>query len=199
MSGVYHTGIFGKIPVLLCLSILLLAGCKQQSQANPGGQAPSSVGSTPTGGMEMTINVSSDAFNEGENIPKKYSCDGDNISPVISWAGIPAGTQSLAMIMDDPDAPSGTFVHWVIYNLPSSMTTLPEGASGSGTQGANGARKLGFTGPCPPKGPAHRYFFKVYALDQKLSLKEGATKKDLENAMKGHILGQGQLMGKYGR
>lgn len=162
--------------------------------------------SSPKGGTEvpMTIKVTSPAFAEGENIPKKFSCDGDNVSPALSWSGTPDGTKSLALIVDDPDAPSGTFVHWVFYNIPAGQNSLPEGAgsqsaSSTGTQGTNGARKSGYSGPCPPKGPAHRYYFKIYALDSSLNLKAGATKSDVEKGMQSHVLAQGQLMGKYGR
>ncbi len=147
----------------------------------------------------MPLQVSSPAFSEGGTIPKKFSCDGENISPQLSWSGAPGGTKSLALILDDPDAPGGTFVHWVLFNLPDNTTELPEGSSGVGTPGTNSFRKEAYGGPCPPKGSTHRYFFKLYALDTSLSLKSGASKADVEKAMSGHILAQGQLMGKFGR
>ena len=147
----------------------------------------------------MTLQVSSTAFAEGGTIPKKYTCDDVNVSPALAWSGVPQGTRSLALIADDPDAPVGTWVHWVLYDLPADLTSLPEGAQGLGTQGTNDFRRSGYGGPCPPKGPAHRYYFKLYALDTQLNLKAGATKADVEKVMKGHILAQGQLMGKYGR
>ena len=147
----------------------------------------------------MSIHVTSTAFNEGENIPKEYSCDGENLSPPLAWSDVPQGTQSLVLIVDDPDAPSGTFVHWVVYDLPAALASLPEGASGIGREGVNGFRKSGFGGPCPPRGSTHRYFFKLYALDMVLGLKAGASKAEVEKAMQGHILAQGQLVGKYGR
>ncbi len=147
----------------------------------------------------MAIQITSPSFADGQLIPQKYTCDSSNISPQLDWIGVPAGAQSLALIADDPDAPGGTWVHWVLFNIPVTMNGLPEGVKGSGVQGRNDFSKLGYGGPCPPKGPAHRYFFKLYALDRSLSLNEGARKADVEKAMAGHILGQGQLMGKYGR
>ncbi len=153
----------------------------------------------------MTIQITSAAFTEGGAIPKKHTCDGEDISPALAWSGIPSGTQSLALIADDPDAPVGTWVHWVLYNIPSTLNGLPEGVAkspnveGIGLQGNNGFRRSGYGGPCPPKGKPHRYFFKLYALDTSLNLKAGATKADIEKAMGGHILAQGQLMGTYGR
>ena len=153
----------------------------------------------------MSFQISSSAFLEGGMIPKKYTCDGPNVSPALSWNNLPANSQSLALIMDDPDAPIGTWVHWVIYNLPPNTKELAEGIdkteqlSNGMVQGSNDFRKTGYGGPCPPVGKPHRYFFKLYALDRKLDLKSGAGKPELETAMKGHILGQAQLMGRYGR
>ncbi len=153
----------------------------------------------------MSIQLTSTAFKEGEAIPKKYTCDGQDVSPSLSWTDLPAGAKSLALIADDPDAPAGTWVHWVLFNIPVSLRGLPEGVAktatvpGVGVQGNNDFRKTGYGGPCPPRGKPHRYFFKVYALDSVLQLNPGAGKADLEKAMKGHILGQGQLMGKYSR
>lgn len=180
---------------VFCVLILLaVAGCSK----------PKETQTTP-GGIEMAISITSTAFTEGGTIPKKYTCDGENRSPDLSWNGVPSGVQSLALIADDPDAPSGTFVHWVLYNMPADLAGLPEGVPGTGTvqgigtQGTNGARRTGYMGPCPPKGNPHRYYFKLYALDIKLNLKEGASKAHVEKAMQGHVLAQGQLMGKYGR
>lgn len=160
---------------------------------------PSEPGLTETGEMEMTLEVASSAFEAGSRIPKKYTCDGENVSPPLKWSGVPAEAQSLALIADDPDAPIGTWVHWVLYDMPPDLDSLPEGVQGVGTQGVNDFRKTGYGGPCPPRGSEHRYYFKVYALDTTTGLKPGATKRDLENAMRGHILAQGQLMGIYGR
>lgn len=147
----------------------------------------------------MSIQVTSSAFKEGESIPRRHTCDGENLSPALSWSGIPQGTASLALIADDPDAPAGTWVHWVIADLSPELSGLPEGAAGLGVDGVNGFRKTGYGGPCPPKGSTHRYYFKLYALDKKLGLKTGMTKSDVEKAMQGHILAQGQLIGRYSR
>lgn len=153
----------------------------------------------------MQIQLSSAAFNDGGTIPVAYTCDGGNVSPPLSWTNVPADTQSLVLIVDDPDAPSGTWVHWVIFNMAPTVSSLSEGASSPGsrdsfgTAGTNSFRQSGYGGPCPPKGKPHRYFFKLYALDRKLELKSGASKADVEKAMQGHILTQGQLMGTYGR
>ncbi len=147
----------------------------------------------------MTLEVTSPAFEPESRIPKKYTCDGEDVSPPLMWSGVPAEAKSLALIVDDPDAPMGTWVHWVLYDLPPDLDSLPEGARGMGKEGVNDFRKTGYGGPCPPRGSEHRYFFKVYALDTVTNLKSGATKRDLENAMRGHILAQGQLIGIYGR
>ncbi len=172
---------------LLCLG-LSLAGCK-----------PAQSQETLEGEVEMVIQMTSAAFTEGSNIPSKHTCDGEDVSPELAWSGVPQGAKSLALIMDDPDAPGRVFVHWVLFNIPASIEELPEGVSGIGLPGTNNFRKMGYNGPCPPSGSAHRYFFKLYALDQELKLSSGASKADLENAMKGHVLATGQLMGKYGR
>lgn len=152
----------------------------------------------------MAITVTSAAFTEGGMIPKKFTCDDQDVSPQLSWSGVPAGAKSIALICDDPDAPVGTWVHWVVYNIPPSEKGLPEnvtagkGLPAGARQGTNDFRKKDYGGPCPPGG-THRYFFKVYALDTQITLGEGAKKSDLLKAMEGRILGQGQLMGKYKR
>ena len=152
----------------------------------------------------MSIDVVSSAFEEGGVIPARYTCDGLDVSPPLSWSSVPDGTRSLALIADDPDAPGGTFVHWVIYNLPPDTRRLPEDVPNRETllsgaaQGVNGAGSVGYMGPCPPSS-THRYFFKVYALDTGLNLGGGATKERLLDAMEGHILAEGQLMGTYQR
>ena len=153
---------------------------------------------------KVGLNASSTAFKEGEPIPKQYTCDGINISPPLEWTGVPKTAKTLAIICDDPDAPAGTWVHWVLYNLPADKiglienTPATEALPGGGMQGTNDFKKIGYGGPCPPSG-THRYYFKVYALDSELPLRPGATKADLEKAMEGHVVTQGQLMGKYGR
>jgi len=156
------------------------------------------------GGTAMSIIVNSTAFKEGEIIPTKFTCDGENVSPALEWSGIPRGTKSLALIADDPDAPRGTWVHWVLFNIPANLNGLPENIPPQSTlkngarHGINDSRKIGYDGPCPPGG-THRYYFKLYVLDVELSLETGATKAQLIKAMDGHILGEGQLMGKYKR
>jgi Raf kinase inhibitor-like YbhB/YbcL family protein len=156
-------------------------------------------------GETMSLQISSTAFSAGETIPKKFTCNGPDASPALRWNEPPANTQSFALIMDDPDAPVGTWVHWVLFDLPADTRELAEGVAKQ-DQLANGARqgrndfgKIGYGGPCPPPGKPHRYFFKLYALDAKLNLKAGATKAEVERAMKGHILAQGEMIGKYGR
>ena len=156
-------------------------------------------------GETTSLQMSSGAFSAGEAIPKKFTCDGPDVSPQLKWNDPPANTQSMALIMDDPDAPGSTWVHWVLYDLPANTRELPEGVakqeqlSSGARQGRNDFGRVGYGGPCPPPGKPHRYFFKLYALDTKLNLKAGATKADVERAMKGHILAQGELIGKYGR
>lgn len=174
--------------VSIIISIVTLTDCSKKNDRN----VRESVD-------EMSIKLTSSAFKEGEMIPKKYSCDAENISPPLVWSGIPEEPKSFALIVDDPDAPAGNWVHWVLYNIPADQDNLVEGVAGVGTQGKNTSGKLNYGGPCPPKGSAHRYFFKIYALDTVLELNAGATKAELEKAMQGHILAQGQLMGKYQR
>ena len=150
------------------------------------------------------MKLNSKAFDTNGIIPLQFTCDGKDISPPLSWSEPPADTKSLALICDDPDAPGKTWVHWVVYNLPLSTRFLseavPEGKkiADGGLQGINDFKKLSYGGPCPPGG-THRYFFKIYALDQILDLEPGATKTELEVAMKGHILDRGELMGYYSR
>ena len=152
----------------------------------------------------MTISIRSSVFQEGGMIPAKYTCDGDDVSPPLEWTGVPEGTKSLALICDDPDAPTGTWVHWVLWNIPPDMPGLaedvprdPQLPDGS-RQGICDFRHPGYGGPCPPGG-VHRYYFKVYALDTTLDLPSSTRKADLLKAMKGHILTEGQLMGQYRR
>lgn len=152
------------------------------------------------------MSLASSAFAEGASIPEQYTCQGKNISPPLKWSGVPSQVKSLALIVDDPDAPAGTWVHWLLFDLAPSTSELPEdfAAKGNmtaemGKQGMNDFKRSGYGGPCPPVGKPHRYFFKLYALDTALQLKPGATKKDVERAMEKHIIGQGQLMGTYKR
>jgi Raf kinase inhibitor-like YbhB/YbcL family protein len=153
----------------------------------------------------MTLSISSPAFQDGERIPAKYTCEGQNVSPQLECSGVPEKAQSFALIMDDPDAPAGVFTHWVIFNSPPDSLTSPEAVPtepqlSCGTQqGRNDAGRIGYYGPCPPPGRPHRYRFTLYALDKKLDLKAGASKEQLLEAMQGHILEQAQLIGIYQR
>ncbi|MBN1688367.1 MAG: YbhB/YbcL family Raf kinase inhibitor-like protein [Candidatus Omnitrophica bacterium] len=150
------------------------------------------------------MKITSTAFQDGEMIPVQYTCDGEDVSPPLEWQDIPYGTESLALISDDPDAPMGTWVHWVIYNIPASVANLPKGMPRTGKlmngerQGTTDFGRVGYGGPCPPGG-THRYYFKLYALDRGLDLKPGITKEELLKAMDGHILAEAQLMGRYER
>ncbi len=152
-----------------------------------------------------TIPLNSPSFGAGEPIPAKHTCDGSNLSPALQWDHLPKNAKSLALICDDPDAPGGTWVHWVLYNLPASLTELPEGVPNThllptgAEQGLNDFGAVGYGGPCPPPGAPHRYFFKLYALDSEVHPRSGATKKDLLSAMERHVLAEGQLMGTYKR
>jgi len=157
------------------------------------------------GGTAMGFELKSSAFAPSGMIPRKHTCDGSDLSPALEWTGVPDGTRTLALICDDPDAPMGTWVHWVLYNLPGDESGLPEGISPTETieqgalQGINDFGRIGYGGPCPPPGKPHRYSFRLYALDEKVSLAPGASKRDLMRALENHILGQAELMGKYGR
>jgi Raf kinase inhibitor-like YbhB/YbcL family protein len=183
-----------RVAVLLiipCLAVMLLVGCGAREQLPKEGK--------------MALSVSSTAFHEGDRIPSKYTCQGQDVSPPLAWSEPPQGTQSLALTVDDPDAPSGVFTHWVILNIPPDSRELPEALSTqaqlpNGTlQGKNDFGRIGYGGPCPPPGRPHRYRFTLYALDQPLDLKAGASKKQVLDAMQGHILAQGQLTGTYQR
>lgn len=196
----------------LCLSLLavvLLCSCQNQNQPsveanrNAPPTTPSPKSSEKTESPALTLR--STAFKEGEAIPKKYTCDDADNSPPLAWEGVPEKTKSLALIADDPDAPRGTWTHWVVYNLPAQTKELPENEpkqeslSNGAKQGNNDFKKAGYGGPCPPPGNPHRYFFKLYALDTELNLDAGATKDKLLAAMAGHVLADGQLMGTYQR
>jgi Raf kinase inhibitor-like YbhB/YbcL family protein len=153
----------------------------------------------------MNMQITSTAFAEGRPIPGQYTCSGSDVSPPLQWTGAPAGAESFAIIADDPDAPTGIWVHWVIYDLPPATTSLAENAPqlpelpGGARQGINDFGKIGYNGPCPPPGKPHHYHFKIYALDTTLDLKPGATRKKLLEAMDGHVLAEGQLMGTFQR
>ena len=153
----------------------------------------------------MTMQLKSAAFSASERIPQDYTGDGRNISPPLTWSDPPYGTQSLALICEDPDAPRGTWTHWVLYNLPADTHEVPAMLPSQGDlddgarQGKNDFGKLGYGGPAPPPGKPHRYFFKLYAIDTILDLEAGATRAQVLRAIDGHVLGSGELMGSYGR
>ena len=157
------------------------------------------------GGTVMGFELESSAFASSGTIPEKYTCDGPDLSPAMRWTGVPEGTMTLALVCDDPDAPAGTWVHWVLYDLPAKVAELPEGIPATETieqgasQGTNDFGRIGYGGPCPPPGKPHRYFFRLYALDQKVNLPPRAKKADLLKAMEGHVLDRAELMGEYGR
>ena len=153
----------------------------------------------------MSMAVKSSVFQNQQPIPAKYTCQGEDISVPLSWSDPPEGAQSFALIVDDPDAPGGTWVHWVLYDLPANARELREAVPASETldngakQGTNDFKRIGYGGPCPPPGATHRYFFKLYALDQKLNLTSGATKQQLLDAMKGHVKAEAQVVGTFRR
>lgn len=153
----------------------------------------------------MALSITSTAFKDGKRIPKKYTCESDDISPALAWSDVPPEAKSLALIMDDPDAPMGVFTHWVLFNLPPDLSSLDEGqATGEkldngAIHGINDFGRTGYGGPCPPPGPTHRYFFAIYALDTSLGLKPRSTKQQLLTAMKGHVLTEARLVGTYSR
>ncbi len=155
--------------------------------------------------VKLGLKLQSTAFKEGERVPDKYTCNGENISPPLSWNKTENTFKSWALILEDPDAPRGIFTHWVIYNIPANITSLPEAVpttekiQNGALQGKNDAMKLGYTGPCPPPGPVHHYNFNLYALDNMLNLSAGASKQQLLDTIQGHIISQGKLTGIYQR
>jgi Raf kinase inhibitor-like YbhB/YbcL family protein len=192
------------------LLFLLPLACKR---GTPSASDTSSLNGSQTTAIDteprsstMTLKVTSSAFQQGGSIPAKYTCEGQDVSPPLAWSGAPGNIKSYALIVDDPDAPDPAkpqrvYVHWVLYNMPASTTSLPENASKSGlpkgaVQGKNDWGKAEYGGPCPPIG-RHRYFFKLYALDTTLTGLSSPTKSDLEKAMKGHVVDSGELMGTY--
>ena len=186
----------GLLFAMLLLIMATVVGCAQPSP--PAEQVlPESE--------EMPLTMTSTAFADGANIPAKYTCDGESISPELAWAQVPAGTASFALIMEDPDAPIKNFTHWVIFNLPPDTQGLPEAVPKDATlangalQGKNGGGSTRYIGPCPPKGSPHHYRFTLYAMDTSLDLTAGASKDQLLQAMEGHIIGQAQLIGLYQR
>ncbi len=155
----------------------------------------------------MALTISSTAFRAGEPIPARHTCDAEDVSPDLAWTDPPAGTGSFALVVDDPDAPAGTWVHWVLYDVPAEARSLPSGVPRKETlvqpagarQGRNDFGRIGWGGPCPPPGKPHRYFFRLYALDRRLDLPPGATREELDRAMKGHVLARAEVHGTYAR
>lgn len=188
-----------RVWILILLVGVLGAGCAHK----PATATLPAPNVQPSEGGEA-MQLLSDAFKHGDPIPRPYTCDGADQSVPLKWTDPPADTQSFALIMDDPDAPMGTWVHWVLYAIPATTRALPAGISNAATlpdgsrHGKNSWGKSGYGGPCPPRG-THRYFFKLYALDTVLDLAPGATKEQLLKAMEGHILAQAELMGTYKR
>ena len=182
---------------MLCAALLLAWSVTNRAAAAP---QQAAAQKTP----EQKFQLTSSSFAADSDIPAKYTCAGDGVSPALAWTEPPAGTQSFALVLDDPDVPKKTIIHWLIYNLPSSLRALPEGVptkpklpDGS-LQGKNDPGKIGYIGPCPEAGgPAHHYFFKLYALDDQLPLKPKAKGADVEAAIKGHILAQAELIGRF--
>jgi Raf kinase inhibitor-like YbhB/YbcL family protein len=184
-----------KLACLLMLSLVFVLQCNEGEESQEKGK----------GEKQMEITLTSDAFAEGGMIPEIYTCDGPDISPPLKWSGVPEGTKSLALICDDPDAPSKTWVHWVLYNIPPDMTALNanlpkiESLDNGAKHGVTDFGRFGYGGPCPPGG-THRYFFKIYALDTVFDHLSGrVSKSQLESEIEGHTLASGQLIGRYAR
>jgi Raf kinase inhibitor-like YbhB/YbcL family protein len=195
---------------IICSVLVLFLSLTQLSVAADCDAAPQEAGkqTTPKKPAETpsadALHLTSSSFEADAAISAKYSCDGANLSPALTWNDPPAATKGFALIVDDPDAPGKTFVHWVIYDIPAAARMLPEGVPAEATlndgsqQGKNDYGKIGYGGPCPPHGVVHHYFFKLYALDAKTNLKPQATKPELVQAMKGHILAEAELIGRFG-
>jgi Raf kinase inhibitor-like YbhB/YbcL family protein len=183
-----------SLALSVCALLLIACAGRQQPAAADKASSPEKPG----------LKIVSAAFKDGQAIPRQYTCDGVNVSPPLEWSGMPADAKTVAIVCDDRDAPAGTWVHWVLYNLPADnigiVESMPaaENLVAGGFQGTNDFQKIGYGGPCPPSG-THRYFFKIYAVDGELPLKAGATKAELEKAMEGHVVGQAQLLGTFGR
>ena len=184
-------GLFLFGTILLCVAAWLLPGCESGEETLPEG--------------EMTLSLSSTAFEEGEAVPTRFTCDGEDISPPLAWGEAPAGARAFVLIVDDPDAPLGVFTHWVLFNIPADRRALPEAVPaeeevlGGAMQGKNGLGRIGYTGPCPPPGSPHHYRFNLYALDQPLAMAAGASRTQVLDAMQEHVLAQGRLTGTYQR
>jgi len=197
-----------KLVIVGVLVLLIAAGvyALTSSQKVPTSESTMNDITNLTASTTMSITLTSSAFAAGGLIPKKYSCDGTNVNPELSWSGAPVGTKSFALIMDDPDIPDAVkqsrgidvFDHWVVYNIPGTVTEIKEATKPEGQDGLNGSGKPGYVGPCPPD-KEHRYFFYIFALDTTLTFNSQPTKADVMGAMIGHVLADGQLMGRYNR
>jgi len=191
------------VHIVLSVGLLLISGCSIITSA----PSPTTPASEMTGqGVELApLELTSEAFAAQETIPETFTCDGEDISPPLSWNAPPDATRSLVLIMDDPDAPVGTWVHWVLFNIPDDQRAVPENVlaedqlSDGSLHGSNSWRRSDYGGPCPPSGSTHRYIFKLYALDTQLELEAGATKQQVLDAMDGHVLAYGELVGTYSR
>ena len=209
-----------KVFFILALSAVALISCNRAKQQNTAGNistqstgvnTPAPMGMSDTtgnmgkGANGMGMMITSSAFTDSASIPSKYTCDGQDVSPPLAWSGVPDNARTLALIMDDPDAPNGTWTHWVIWNIPNTASSLPEGVSktasvsGGGMQGQNSWPKTGYGGPCPPPGKAHRYNFTLFALDTTLSIPDKSNAAALRAAMNGHILAQAKTIGMYAK
>jgi Raf kinase inhibitor-like YbhB/YbcL family protein len=195
-------------PIVILVALLLIPfiALRMCSRSRlPVSHPAQSIRTPLPGGRIMPFTISSSAFSNGSPIAARYTCDGADLSPALTWSAAPDRTQSLALIADDPDAPMGTWTHWLLWNIPARATLLSEDVpkvellDNGARQGINDFQRIGYGGPCPPPGKPHRYFFKLYALDARLDLKPGATKSELERAIAPHILAQAQTMGTYGR
>lgn len=173
-------------------AVAMVAGCGSDDEADE--PAPTGTG---------TITLTSEAFPDGGNIPREFTCDGLDVSPPLGWVGAPPDTRAFVLLVDDPDA--GSFDHWLVYDIPAVLSALDQAASPGGAlpegakEGRNGFKQAGYGGPCPPNGRPHHYSFRIYALDTALNLETGATKKTLEGAMQGHVVARGELVGLYER
>lgn len=177
---VYYITYFFKIALKISPALFMVSSCWPASQMQ----------------RIASMKLTSPSFIHGASIPSKYTCEGNDISPELMWTAVPKNTKSFALICDDPDAPGGTWVHWVIFNIPPTITKIPEGGKPAGIQGTNSWEKTGYGGPCPPSG-THRYFFTLYAVDTELSLDQRATANDVKRAIEGHKLATAQLLGVY--
>jgi len=194
-------GRFWRLALALCCAFLfpiLLAPVA--SCGNSGSSSAQGHSASPSG-----FRIESAAFKEGADIPARFTCEGENVSPQLAWTAPPGNARSFVLIVEDPDAPAGIWTHWVVYNLPAQTRAMEENTPkqaelpGGGVQGRNSFGRVGYGGPCPPAGRAHRYFFRLYALDTLLKLAPGATRLDVLAAMKGHIVGEAHLMGRFKR